>query len=250
MLPIRVIIASIYPWRLCHSAIIPCMENTPIGIFWECRACGFRFVEAPVGERVATRQCPICGGEATIGAAVYPQPTSATAHHSPTPRTTIALLLDNIRSAYNVGSAFRTADGAGIAHLYLAGITPAPPHRGIAKTALGAERAVPWSKHPNAPRLAARLRAEGWTLWALETAPNAMPLHSLLKTKLPNRLLLVVGNEVAGIDPAVLSQADAVVSLPMLGVKRSLNVASALAAAVYMIMQAQSTNDKDCTKFM
>jgi len=211
------------------------MENTPIGIFWECRACGFRFVEAPVGERVATRQCPICGGEAIIGAVVHPQPTRASAHNSPTPRTKIALLLDNIRSAYNVGSAFRTADGAGVAHLYLAGITPAPPHRGIAKTALGAERAVPWSKHPNAPRLAARLRAEGWTLWALETMPNAVPLNILLKNKLPERLLLVVGNEVAGIDPALLGQADAIAALPMMGTKASLNAASALAAAVYAI---------------
>ena len=214
------------------------MQNKPIGIFWECRACGFRFVEAPLQSQATTRQCPICGGEAAIAAAVYPQPTNPTAHPSPTPHSTIALLLDNLRSAYNVGSAFRTADGAGIAHLYLTGITPAPPHRGISKTALGAEHTVPWSKHPNAPQLAARLRAEGWTIWAMEAAPSAIPLRSMLKGKLPKRLLLAFGNEVAGIDPTLLNLADAVVSLPMFGAKESLNVASALAAAVYAIRTA------------
>ncbi len=223
---------------MCRSAIIPHMQNKPIGIFWECRACGFRFAEAPVQSHSATRQCPICGGEAIIGAAVYPQPTNSMSRPSPAPHPAIALLLDNLRSAYNVGSAFRTADGAGIAHLYLTGITPTPPHQGISKTALGAERTVPWSKHPNAPQLAARLRSEGWTIWAMETAPTAIPLQTLLKTELPKHLLLVFGNEVAGIDPALLSLADAVVSLPMFGAKESLNVASALAAAVYAIRTA------------
>ncbi len=145
------------------------------------------------------------------------------------------MLLDNLRSAYNVGAAFRIADAAGLRHLYLAGITPSPKHPGVGKTALGAQRAVPWSHHPNSVRLVITLQTEGWAIWALETGPASRPLDELLGTALPERLLLVVGNEVAGVDPAILHRADAVAALPMWGVKASLNVATALAAAIYRL---------------
>ncbi len=207
------------------------MKNEPvIGVFRECTACGFRYAEAPLQTPAADR-CPRCGGYAGVAAVVR---AAATANPPPEPpRTRLAVLLDNIRSAYNVGSAFRTADGAGVEHLYLTGITPAPPHRGISKTALGAERSVSWSHHPNSLRLVADLQAQGWVLWAVETAPAAVPLAKVLKSPLPDRLLLALGNEIAGVDPGLLAMADAVVALPMAGRKRSLNVATALAAVVY-----------------
>ena len=206
-------------------------DELPLGVFRQCTLCGFRFVEAPLQESPAVR-CPRCGGHAPVAATVAAPNSESLTSPSPT-APQIAILLDNIRSAYNVGAAFRTADGAGVAHLYLGGITPAPPHRGIAKTALGAEQHVAWSSHPNGVRLVRQLRAEGWTVWALEATTHALPLQRLLRASRPSRLLLVAGNEVAGVDPAILAQADAIAALPMEGYKRSLNVASALAAAIY-----------------
>ncbi len=218
-------------------------------IFWECTrpTCGFRYVEVPSEgadgpNALQGSVCPRCGAPARQ-AAVQPLPAreSSAARVPPRPSPTLALLLDNFRSAYNVGAAFRTADAAGVAHIYLAGISPAPPHPAVAKTALGAEQTVPWSQHPNAPRLAARLKQAGWQLWALETHPQAVRLETLLTRPLPPKLLLAFGNEVAGLDPSLIAQADAVVALPMWGFKHSLNVAAAIAASLYVLRLSKPT---------
>ena len=220
------------------------MSDSPLAVFWECAnpACRFRYVESAPAGRGTT--CPRCGAAAQVVARV-PRPDSMdsadtsspvplpSASPFPTPFPTIALLLDNFRSAYNVGAAFRTADAAGVTHVYLSGITPAPTHPRVQKTALGAEQWVPWSHHPNGVALSARLKQEGWTLWGMETAASARRLNA--QQPLPSKLVLALGNEVAGLDPGILTQADAVVALPMWGRKRSLNVASALAAALYVL---------------
>jgi len=210
-------------------------KTTSLGIFWACPVCGFRYVEAPVaGQR--GQICPRCGASARVVAQVPALSEEASPLPAPPPPAlSLAVLLDNIRSAYNVGAAFRAADGAGVSKLYLGGITPKPTHRQVAKTALGAERHVPWEAVPNGPRMAAALQAAGWTVWALEATPRAQWLTAALPTPRPQRLLLVVGNEVAGVDPALLDLADAVVALPMWGYKRSLNVATALTAALYVL---------------
>jgi len=143
-------------------------------------------------------------------------------------------LLDNVRSTFNVGSIFRSADGAGLQHLYLCGITPTPDHPKLAKTALGAESNVPWSQHRNALDLAAMLQAQGYQLWALETTATALPLQAA--PPLPAKgVVLVVGNEVTGVDPALLARCTQVVALPMDGQKRSLNVAVAFGIASYTL---------------
>ncbi len=209
----------------------------PQAVFWECTnpACRFRYVESPAAGRGAT--CPRCGAPAHLAARVplpasEPREGSPAPSASPRPYPTIALLRDNFRSAYNVGAAFRTADAAGVSHVYLTGITPPPTHPGVGKTALGAERWVSWSSHPNGVVLSARLKAEGWALWALETAASA---RRVCEGDPPERVVLAFGNEVAGLDPDILALADAVMALPMWGRKRSLNVASALAAALYVL---------------
>ncbi len=146
----------------------------------------------------------------------------------------LVALLDNIRSIHNIGSMFRTADGAGLDHLHLAGISATPEHPRLAKAALGAHLTMPWAYHRNSLDAAARLRDEGFCLWALERTTGASPQPSLYDAGLPDApLALVVGNERAGVDPGLLALCDGVFSLPMRGGKSSLNVAVAFGIAVY-----------------
>jgi len=149
----------------------------------------------------------------------------------------MAALLDNIRSLRNVGSIVRTADGVGLAHLVCAGVTPAPDHPGLAKTALGAERHLPWSRRLDAVRAAAELVAGGWALWALEGGPQATSLFdpAIARASQGARICLVVGHEVSGIDPRILAMSERVLFIPMLGHKGSLNVSVAFGIATYVL---------------
>lgn len=149
-------------------------------------------------------------------------------------RKNFCAILFNIRSAHNVGSIFRTADGAGVAKLYLCGYTPTPNDRNvgkdISKTALGAETFVLWEKHRQTVRLIKKLKKEGARIVALEQTPNSI-LYSKFKPKFP--LCLIVGNEVSGIPKSILSLADDIIEIPMQGKKESLNVAVAFGIAAY-----------------
>ncbi|GAB4581216.1 MAG: hypothetical protein Fur0022_39630 [Anaerolineales bacterium] len=130
---------------------------------------------------------------------------------------------------------FRTADGAGLSHLYLCGYTSTPENPKVGKTALGAEQALTWSYHPNGLEIAQTLRAEGKRLIALEGGERAEPIFHLPPTDHTLPIVLVVGNEVAGVDPGILAVCDQVVSIPMMGVKESLNAAVAFGVAVYTL---------------
>jgi len=145
-------------------------------------------------------------------------------------------LLENIRSLWNVGSMFRTADGAGIGRLILTGITGHPPRLEIAKTALGAEEIVPWEYVADPEEAVACARAAGYRILALENEPGAAPLSSVMA---PGRICLVLGHEVAGISPALLEVADETIALPMRGAKGSLNVAVAFGIAAYALAAAR-----------
>lgn len=154
------------------------------------------------------------------------------------------LILDNLRSAYNVGALFRTADGAGVTHIYLVGITPAPPRsdqlylsiaeKTLKKTALGAETAVPWTAVKSLARLITRLRQDGHEIIALEEGESIETIDYRkwrpMKGKTP---ALIVGNEVDGMDEKSLALTDVVICLPMRGVKHSLNVSVAGSIALY-----------------
>jgi len=163
----------------------------------------------------------------------YPSPRSLTPFP---PRSLvlphpIAVLGHDLRSAYNVGSIFRTADSAGLRHVYLSGFTPTPEHRGVLKTALGAEAAVPWSHHEDPLPLVRQLQADGFTLAALERAEGAVGIEHVEVDHFP--LALVLGNEVTGVPPALLDASDLVLALPQYGVKSSLNVSVAFGVAAY-----------------
>jgi len=145
-------------------------------------------------------------------------------------RTPVALLLDNIRSAHNVGDIFRTADALRLAQLYLVGISAFPPNGKLEKTALGTTATVPWSHDLRLGDAVARAREDGFALVAVERTPQSL---SIVDWAGPVRCCFVFGHEVLGVDRELLRQADAVLHLPMLGVKNSLNVASSAAALLY-----------------
>jgi 23S rRNA (guanosine2251-2'-O)-methyltransferase len=178
--------------------------------------------------------CPRCGAPMTRVTGPY--------RHRQTvgialPKRKISILLDNIRSAHNTGAIFRTAEGVGAAQLYLCGITPNPAnHPEIQKTALMAEMGVAWSAHPDAVACAQALRAEGCRLLALETTAQSQSVFEVDLTGLgTDPIVLIVGNEQAGVDPGVLDLCELVLSLPMAGAKTSLNVAVACGVAAYSL---------------
>ena len=148
------------------------------------------------------------------------------------------MILHNIRSLHNVGSVFRTADGAGVSKIFLTGYTPSPvdemgrPRREIEKTALGAERVVSWERVPRASWLISHLKKENIQVVALELTDNAINYRDY-KPNGPTALLL--GNEVRGLSSALLKKCDAVIYIPMRGKKESLNVSVAFGVAAYQL---------------
>jgi len=147
----------------------------------------------------------------------------------------LAVLLDNIRSAWNVGSIFRSADGFGFAHAYLCGITPTPEVEAVTKTSLGAEDSVSWSYHKDAVILVKGLKKEGWNIWALEESQKATAIAQALASNFKGRAVLIAGSEVTGVDPELLDLADEIFYIPMRGEKKSFNVAMAFSIAAYAL---------------
>jgi len=149
-------------------------------------------------------------------------------------------ILHNIRSLYNVGSIFRTSDAVGISKIYLCGYTPAPydefglPIGPLVKTALGAERTVAWEKCASTTRLLDKLHDDGYKIFAVEQSKRSMPYqHLRLSKRQLEKAALIVGNEIKGVSPAVLSRADKILEIPMFGKKESLNVAVAFGIVAY-----------------
>ncbi|MBO5697914.1 MAG: RNA methyltransferase [Alistipes sp.] len=135
----------------------------------------------------------------------------------------VAVVLDNVRSAQNVGSFFRTADAFGIGHIALCGISATPPNREIHKTALGAEQSVEWSYHPTTLECIENLRQEGYHIIAIEQIEGATMLNNF-RAESGERYALVFGNEVDGVDQAVADIVDGAIEIPQVGIKHSLNV--------------------------
>lgn len=214
-------------------------------------ACGLRY--PLVDGHLFGERCPICLGptHAALTRTLQPEPT----WNSNPPGYWLEALLDNVRSAWNVGAIFRTSDGLGVRHLHLCGITPTPESKEVRKTALGAEASVTWSQHRNALQAARDLIEQGAVLWALEQDARSValgesnmgvdveadkrmsdpPASRAGKTN-PKRIVLVVGNEVTGVDPALLELCERVVHIPMRGSKRSLNVEVAFGIAVWGLL--------------
>ena len=195
--------------------------------------CQFRYPSKSSDQSTAT--CPVCGNMTRVVAHI-PGIPDKNVKERPTTSNTIEALLDNIRSGYNVGSIFRTADGSGITHLHLTGITSTPSQTKVSKTALGAEENVAWTYHLNGLESIKDLKTRGYRIWAIE---NNLSGESLFNINFPLRsnapILIVVGNEIAGIDPGILKLCDRILYLPMLGKKRSLNVVIAFGIVAYYL---------------
>ena len=151
------------------------------------------------------------------------------------------VVLDNIRSAQNVGSIFRTADAAGCDKVYLAGLTPAPvdkygrENKKVTKVSLGAEKSVDWEQVLSTGDLLSALKKDGYVILALEQADNSVALADFsLQPKA--KYALVLGNEPQGIDKKVLEQCDVILEIPMQGKKESLNVSVAFGMAVWHLI--------------
>lgn len=142
------------------------------------------------------------------------------------------MIVDNIRSLENIGSIFRTSDALGVSKIFLCGISGKPPHAKISKTALGAEKWIPWEHHAQAWRLIDALKKERVSIVCLEQTSKSIPLRKFTP-QFP--LALVVGNEVRGVSKSVLRKADKTVQIPMCGKKESLNVAVAFGIAAYAV---------------
>jgi tRNA G18 (ribose-2'-O)-methylase SpoU len=149
------------------------------------------------------------------------------------PSKNLILILHNIRSRFNVGAIFRTADAAGISKIYLCGITPAPPHPKIDKVALGAEKTIPFEKYSRTSDIIKKLKKQKYSVVALEQSRESMPYFKL-NPKYP--LALVVGNEVRGLPLSIINKCDRVVEIPMHGKKESLNVAVATGIVIFAII--------------
>ncbi|MBV6452191.1 MAG: 23S rRNA (guanosine-2'-O-)-methyltransferase RlmB [Anaerolineales bacterium] len=202
-----------------------------------CKSCGLRY-PLSTGHTHGTR-CPICIGETRVALRRNLEvernrlPVDLTLSPSPKRRGRATILLDNIRSAGNVGSILRSAEGFGFMHAYLCGITPTPENDAVQKTSLGAEDSVPWSYHKNAVKLVKGLKVDGWKIYGLEETAKASAISKLKKSK--EDMTLIVGNEITGVDPGLLSLCDEIFFIPMRGEKKSFNAAVAFGIAAYAL---------------
>lgn len=196
-----------------------------------CESCGLRY-PLTEGSTFGFR-CPICLG--ITHSVLNKQISSESAlTDGKNKREELTVLVDNVRSAWNVGSILRSADGFGFSHAFLCGITPTPEVDAVRKTALGADDFVPWSYHKDAVKLVKGLKKEGWVIWGLEEEARAEPLKKV-KRKINQRTVLIAGSEVTGVDPELLDLCDKTFYIPMRGEKRSFNVAVAFGIAGFTL---------------
>ena len=203
-----------------------------------CQSCGLRYPLTkghPFGIR-----CPHCLGETRVVLNKEIESGEVVKEVKSEKKEVKAVLLDNIRSAWNVGSILRSADGFGFSHAYLCGITPTPEVDAVRKTALGAEDYVTWSHHKDAVKLVKSLKLEGWKVSALEEHERAQSIGQI--ANITCNIVLIVGSEVTGVDPELLELADHIYYIPMRGQKRSFNVANAFSIAAYWIAESNTSH--------
>lgn len=155
----------------------------------------------------------------------------------------VIVVLENIRSAYNVGSVFRTSDAFLIQSIYITGYSARPPHKEVKKTALGAEETVVWKYFPSAKEAIADLREVGCRILAVEQVENSVKLHQLAWNG-KETIALIFGNEVVGVEQSTIELCDACLEIPQLGMKHSLNIASAAGVVLWELVRKQLSQNE------
>lgn len=151
-------------------------------------------------------------------------------------KTPVVLVLDNVRSALNVGSAFRTADAFALEKIYLCGITATPPHREILKTAIGATESVTWEHVKSTTELVERLKKDGYQIIGVEQAEQSVMLNEF-KAEKEQRYALIFGNEVKGVANEVMEQLDVCLEVPQFGTKHSLNISVCVGVVTWELLR-------------
>ncbi len=153
-------------------------------------------------------------------------------------KTTVIVVLENIRSAYNVGSVFRTADAFLLEGIYLTGYTCIPPHKEIKKTALGAEDSVEWKHFVKAQDAIAVLKAQGYIVYAVEQVSGSFSLEKM-SFQSDQKIAVIFGNEVTGVEHNTILDCDGCIEIPQLGMKHSLNIATAAGVVLWEIVRTR-----------
>ncbi len=148
----------------------------------------------------------------------------------------IIVVLENIRSAYNVGSVFRTGDAFLLEAVYIIGYSAVPPHKEIKKTALGAEESVTWKHFAKTDEAIAQLRADGYTVYAVEQAEGSISLENIKQAE-GEKVAVILGNEVTGVEQETIAACDGCIEIPQLGMKHSLNIATAAGVVLWELVR-------------
>lgn len=178
--------------------------------------------------------CPCCGEKLWVFDYTI---DNGYAHFDKNMSIKLECVLDNIRSAYNVGSILRSANGLGIDVIHLCGVTPSPSAEKVKKTSLGAEESLSWCYYPNALDLITQKKRDGFHIFSIETSPSATSILDIHLESPTEKVLFILGNEVFGIDPEIRRRSDAILQIPVTGQKKSLNVATSFAIASFYFSQ-------------
>ena len=153
-------------------------------------------------------------------------------------KTPVIAVIENVRSAYNVGSLFRTADAFLLEAIYITGYTARPPHKEIRKTALGAEDTVAWEYFSNAADAIRSLKGKGYKVYAIEQVQNSLSLEKAAFNA-GDKIAVVFGNEVTGVEQSTIMLCDGCIEIPQLGMKHSLNIATAAGVVLWEIIRTR-----------
>lgn len=158
-------------------------------------------------------------------------------------KTPVIAVLENVRSAYNVGSVFRTADAFLLESVYIVGYTACPPHKEIKKTALGAEDSVDWKYYKTTDEAITALHELGYKVYVVEQASGS---ESLEKVNIENKekIAVIFGNEVAGVEQSTILNSDGCIEIPQLGMKHSLNISVAAGVVLWEIIRSRISTNK------
>ena len=149
----------------------------------------------------------------------------------------VIAVLENVRSAYNVGSVFRTADAFLIEGIYICGYTAKPPHKEIRKTALGADETVDWKPFSNAQQAIETLKQQGYLVYAVEQTEKSITLQSF-ESKASGKIAVIFGNEVTGVEQSTIQLCHGTLEIPQLGMKHSLNISVAAGIVLWELAKA------------